>query len=93
MATIAVSDNGIGIAEDELPHVFERFWRSDHARSRYVIGGSGEPDASGSGLGLSIVRQIAIAHGGDVRVSSELGRGSTFTVDIPLAPPADNVTA
>lgn len=87
--TVDVVDNGIGIAEEDIPHVFERFWRSDQARSASDEwndeddGGGNLRTAPGTGLGLSIVKQIAIVHGGDVIVSSTLGKGSTFTVRLP----------
>ena len=71
---IAVSDTGIGIPEADLERIFERFYRVDAARSR-VIGSTG--------LGLSIVKHLTRALGGDVRVESELGRGSTFVVRLP----------
>jgi two-component system sensor histidine kinase SenX3 len=71
---IAVSDQGVGIGEDDLDRVFERFYRTDQARSRQT---------GGSGLGLSIVKHIAENHGGDVRVWSRLARGSTFTIRLP----------
>ena len=71
---ITVSDNGIGIAPQELDRVFERFYRVDYARSRAN---------GGTGLGLSIVRHIAATHGGEVTVWSRLGQGSTFTIRIP----------
>lgn len=74
---IAVSDQGVGIAEEDLDRVFERFYRADQARSRQT---------GGSGLGLSIVKHIVENHGGDVRVWSRLGRGSTFTVRLPEIP-------
>ena len=74
---IAVSDQGIGIAEDDLDRVFERFYRTDQARSRQT---------GGTGLGLSIVKHIAENHGGAVRVWSRLGRGSTFTIRLPEFP-------
>ncbi len=74
---IAVTDRGIGIAEDEQQRVFERFYRSDQARSRRT---------GGTGLGLSIVKHAVQRHGGEVRVWSRPGRGSTFTVQLPLAP-------
>lgn len=73
---IAVTDQGIGIADDERDRVFERFYRSDPARSR---------NTGGSGLGLSIVKHIVQNHGGDVRVWSQQGHGSTFTVRLPAA--------
>ncbi|WP_395245950.1 ATP-binding protein [Agromyces sp. MMS24-K17] len=73
---IAVTDQGVGIAEEDLDRVFERFYRVDQARSR----GTG-----GTGLGLSIVKHTVQNLGGDVRVWSTPGRGSTFTVRLPLA--------
>jgi two-component system, OmpR family, sensor kinase len=73
-ARIEVVDRGSGIAEAELPHVFERFYRTDRARSRAQ---------GGSGLGLSIVDAIVRAHGGTCGVESELGVGSTFWIDLP----------
>ena len=77
-ATIQVIDTGEGIPAGELPRVFERFYRVDKARARQT---------GGTGLGLAIVRHVAEAHGGAVRVDSELGRGSTFTVTLPVAGP------
>ena len=74
---IAVSDQGIGIAEDDLDRVFERFYRTDQARSRHT---------GGTGLGLSIVKHVAENHGGEVRVWSHVGRGSTFTIRLPEIP-------
>jgi two-component system phosphate regulon sensor histidine kinase PhoR len=79
-AVLQVADTGEGIPASELPRVFERFYRVDKARVRRT---------GGTGLGLAIVRHVAEAHGGTVRVDSELGRGSTFTVALPVAgPPA-----
>jgi two-component system, OmpR family, sensor kinase len=82
-ATIAVRDTGIGIAPGDVGRVFDRFWRADSARSR-----TGE--RQGIGLGLSIGKWIAEAHGGALAVSSRPGRGSTFTVTVPrsASPPA-----
>lgn len=77
-ARLEVADNGNGIPEAELPRIFERFYRVDKARSRAT---------GGTGLGLSIVRHAAETHGGVVRVHSELGRGSTFVVELPLGGP------
>jgi two-component system, OmpR family, sensor kinase len=74
----AVSDTGMGIAGADLPYVFDRFWRADRVRSRQSEGG-------GVGLGLAISQYIAHAHGGSITVASRLGRGSTFTVSLPLA--------
>lgn len=73
---IAVTDQGIGIAADELDRVFERFYRIDPARSRHT---------GGTGLGLSIVKHVVQNHGGDVRVWSQPGYGSTFTILLPQA--------
>jgi two-component system, OmpR family, phosphate regulon sensor histidine kinase PhoR len=77
-ATLEVADTGDGIPAGELPRIFERFYRVDKARARQT---------GGTGLGLAIVRHVAEAHGGTVRVDSELGRGSTFTVTLPVAGP------
>lgn len=76
MAHIEVEDDGIGIAKDETQRIFERFYRVDRARSR---------DLGGTGLGLAIVKHIAQAHGGSVSVDSQLGKGSIFCVQLPLA--------
>src|SRR5215218_10084819 len=73
---LAVSDTGVGISEDRLPLVFERFYRADAARVE-----------EGAGLGLSIARQIAEAHGGTIEVRSKLGVGSTFVLLIPRQKP------
>jgi signal transduction histidine kinase len=74
---IAIRDTGEGIATDHLPHVFDRFYRTDRARAR---------DTGGAGLGLAIVRAIVQAHSGNVTVASAgLGQGSTFTVTLPVA--------
>ena len=73
---IAVTDQGIGIATEELDRVFERFYRIDPARSRHT---------GGTGLGLSIVKHVVQNHGGDVRVWSQPGYGSTFTILLPQA--------
>ncbi|MBG6108463.1 cell wall metabolism sensor histidine kinase WalK [Frigoribacterium sp. CG_9.8] len=73
---IAVTDQGIGIPDDELDRVFERFFRIDPARSRHT---------GGSGLGLSIVKHVVQNHGGDIRVWSQPGKGSTFTIRLPEA--------
>ncbi len=76
-AEVHVIDQGIGIPADELDRVFERFYRVDPARHR---------STGGTGLGLSIVKHIAATHGGEVRARSVEGRGSTFTLTLPLAP-------
>lgn len=75
-----VSDTGIGIAAGDLPHVFDRFWRADSARTRT----GGRP---GAGLGLAICKWIAEAHGGSIEVQSRPGRGTNFTVTLPVVPP------
>jgi len=75
MAVIVVRDEGCGIGADDLPHIFEPFYRTDPARARQT---------GGTGLGLAIADQIARAHGGRIQVSSELDHGSVFTVTLPL---------
>lgn len=78
---IEVADTGTGIAAQDLPYVFDRFWRAEKSRSRRT---------GGSGLGLPIVRQLAAAHGGSVTAESEKGVGSVFTLVLPgMAAPAD----
>jgi two-component system OmpR family sensor kinase/two-component system sensor histidine kinase BaeS len=70
-----VSDSGPGIASEELPHVFERFWRSEKSRNRQT---------GGSGIGLALVKQLVEAHGGRVSVESTPGQGATFRVVLPV---------
>jgi signal transduction histidine kinase/CheY-like chemotaxis protein len=72
---IAVADNGIGVAKDDLPLLFKEFQQIDSGVNR---------KQQGTGLGLILTRSFAILHGGDVRVQSELGAGSTFTIDLPI---------
>jgi two-component system phosphate regulon sensor histidine kinase PhoR len=72
-ATVSITDTGIGISKDDLPHVFERFYKVDKARS-----------GKGSGLGLAIAKHTIQAHGGNIDVKSEEGKGSTFTFSLPL---------
>ena len=75
-AVLEVADNGTGIPAEALPHLFERFYRVDKARSRQM---------GGAGLGLAIVKAIVTAHGGEIKVESTDGRGSHFRVELPLA--------
>jgi len=81
-----VRDTGVGIAAADLPHVFDRFWRADRARSRRVMGdGNTTIPGGGFGLGLAIAQWIAQAHGGTLTAQSRLGRGSIFTVLFPVS--------
>lgn len=84
VAEIAVADRGIGIAEADQERIFERFYRADQARSRRT---------GGSGLGLSIVKHAVQRHGGEVRLWSRPGRGSTFTIALPLIDAPDDLGA
>jgi two-component system OmpR family sensor kinase/two-component system sensor histidine kinase BaeS len=72
---ILVQDTGEGIPTEDLPHIFERFWKGDRTRTR--------TDGSGSGLGLAISRKLVESHGGTIRVESDLGVGSNFVVELP----------
>jgi signal transduction histidine kinase len=74
--TVRVADTGPGIPAEHLPFLFERFYRVDQARTR----GQG-----GTGIGLAIARSVVEAHGGTIRAESEVGTGSAFTFDLPLA--------
>ncbi len=76
IAVVQVEDSGIGIAEDQLPHIFDRFWRADKARSR---------QEGGTGLGLAIVKAITQRHNGKISVTSAVGQGTCFSVRLPLA--------
>lgn len=69
-----VTDEGVGIDEEDLPHLFERFYRGDKSRTRKT---------GGIGIGLSIVKALMNAHGGDIRVNSELNNGTTITILFP----------
>jgi len=73
IATVSIFDTGVGIAREDLPHVFERFYKADKARS-----------TGGSGLGLAIAKHTIQAHGGTIRVQSEEGKGSTFSFSLPV---------
>lgn len=83
LVDVIVTDQGIGISPADLKRVFERFYRVDPARSRQT---------GGTGLGLSIVKHVAAKHGGEIRVWSKLGHGSTFTLRLPAAPTLKDVT-
>ena len=74
---VRVKDTGIGIAKEHFPRLFERFYRVDTSRSREI---------GGTGLGLSIVKHLVALYGGEIGVESEPGKGTTFTVCLPLAP-------
>jgi signal transduction histidine kinase len=89
-AAVTVRDTGIGILSQDLPRIFERFWRAD--RARRFQSGDGGSGTGGTGLGLSIVKHIVEAHGGTVTAESELGQGSAFTVVLPLAAENSGIT-
>lgn len=74
--TVRVADTGIGIPTDELPHLFERFFRREKPRAMQI---------PGTGLGLAIVKEIVELHGGRVTVESQVDKGTTFTIWLPLA--------
>jgi two-component system sensor histidine kinase SenX3 len=73
---VAITDQGMGMAPDEVERIFERFYRTDEARSRTT---------GGTGLGLSLVKHVVVNHGGEIKVWSQPGSGSTFTVRLPDA--------
>jgi signal transduction histidine kinase len=78
---ISVADTGVGIPPEHLPRLFERFYRVDTARAR---------EDGGTGIGLAIARSVVEAHGGHIKAESELGKGSVFTFDLPVAAAAKN---
>ena len=78
MAVVAITDTGVGIPDEDIPFIFDRFYRVDKSRSRAE---------GGTGLGLAICRHIAEAHGGRIEVESQVGAGSTLSVWLPLRPP------
>ena len=71
---ITVSDTGMGIPAEDLPYIFDRFWRGDKSRTR---------TEGSSGLGLAIIKQLVLAHGGTITAESEIGEGTTFTIELP----------
>lgn len=73
---VAVVDTGMGLAKQDIPHVFERFWRADRSRDRH---------SGGTGIGLAISRRLVELQGGVITVQSELGKGSTFRFSLPIA--------
>ena len=73
--SVEVSDTGIGIAGDDLLHIFERFYKADKSRA-----------GQGSGIGLAIAKHVVESHGGEIRVRSEEGKGATFSFNLPLTP-------
>ena len=79
----AVVDTGAGITAEDLPHVFERFYRADRARAQAT---------GGSGIGLAIVKHIVEAHGGTIGVQSAPGRGSRFEVRLPFGAPTESAS-
>jgi two-component system sensor histidine kinase SenX3 len=83
VAEIVVTDSGAGISPEDQQRIFERFYRADPSRSR---------DTGGTGLGLSIVKHVAKIHRGEIKLFSQVGVGSTFTLRIPLATAADPAT-
>jgi signal transduction histidine kinase len=73
--SVRIEDNGVGINSEDLPHIFERFYRADQSRNKNVI--------SGYGLGLSLAESIMKAHDGVIKVSSKPGKGTTFILEFP----------
>ena len=76
MILVSVVDTGVGIAPEDLPHVFERFWRSDRSRNRR---------SGGTGIGLAISKKLVELQNGTISVESEVGKGSTFSFTVPIA--------
>jgi signal transduction histidine kinase len=85
LAEIVVADTGTGIPADQLPHIFDPFFTTKD--------GPDDTGKGGTGIGLAVCREIIEAHGGRIRVESLVGRGTTFTVKLPLAPPLKNAVA
>ena len=74
--SVTVSDNGIGIPEEDAAHIFERFYRVEKSRTA---------ETGGTGLGLAIAKEIAVAHGGDITIESKVNYGTTMTLTLPRA--------
>jgi two-component system sensor histidine kinase ResE len=72
---VDIKDQGVGISQEDLPHLFDRFYRADKSRTKV--------DAPGYGLGLAIAKKIVEAHQGEIKVKSEPGKGTVFTVELP----------
>jgi two-component system phosphate regulon sensor histidine kinase PhoR len=84
MMEVAVEDSGVGIPASDLPRITERFYRVDKARSR---------ELGGTGLGLAIVKHLVLAHGGEIKIDSTFGQGTTVLFTLPLAAPPEDVAA
>jgi two-component system phosphate regulon sensor histidine kinase PhoR len=82
-----VRDTGVGIRSEELPRIFERFYKTDRARAKVGFIG---PGGGGTGLGLAIARHIVEAHGGQIWAESTLGEGSTFAFTLPIIKPMES---
>ena len=102
MLAVRVRDTGIGISADDLPRIFERFYKADRARTRADFGATSagvrvdaaqERAAAGTGLGLAIARHLVELHGGQIFAASRLGQGSTFTFTLPLAAASSSLAA
>jgi signal transduction histidine kinase len=93
LAWVCVSDNGIGIAPENVTHIFDRFYQVEPSRTHTdkSDGDSNEPDSSGTGLGLAIAQWIAHAHHGEIKVESAVGKGTAFEVTIPAYNPVERV--
>jgi signal transduction histidine kinase len=83
---LEIQDTGAGIPPEALPHVFERFYRADSSRTRQ------SSQMGGSGLGLSLARELVEAHGGTIAMSSRVGQGTTVTLRLPAHKPVRNVS-
>jgi signal transduction histidine kinase len=82
-ACVTVTDQGIGIPQASIPHLFQRFYRADNADSQHI---------SGMGVGLYVVKEIVSLHGGDIEVTSTEGQGSTFMICLPQYEPVNETS-